>query len=83
MRRLLAIVSVLGTLCGHHAAAGPSPDEGIQEAKALQQVHDSLQGAWITPDDRAPEPKHPWHKVIGGKPWRWRTGQKKSPRRMW
>lgn len=53
MRRLLAIVTVLGTLCGHHdaAAAGPSPEEAIQEAKALQQAADSLQGAWITTDD--------------------------------
>jgi hypothetical protein len=51
MKRLFAIIFVLGTLFSHHAAAGSSAQEAIEEAKVLQQRADSIQGGWITTDE--------------------------------
>lgn len=51
MKRLFATIAVLGTLSCQHAAAGPSVEEAIAEAKALQQRADSIQGGWMTTDE--------------------------------
>ena len=51
MKRLFATIAVLGTLSCHQAAAGPSAATVIDEAKALQQKADSIQGGWMTTDE--------------------------------
>nr|MBS0021618.1 hypothetical protein [Gammaproteobacteria bacterium] len=51
MKRFFAIVAVLGTLSCQQAAAGPSAQEAIEKAQALQQKADSIQGGWVTTDE--------------------------------
>jgi hypothetical protein len=51
MKRLFVAIAVLGALSCHHVAARPSAEEAIDEAKALQQRADSIQGGWMTTDE--------------------------------
>lgn len=51
MKRVFSVMILLGPLFCHYAVAGPSAEDAIEQAKALQQKADSLQGGWITTDE--------------------------------
>lgn len=51
MKRLFAAIVVLGVLSCHHVAAGSSAAQAIDEAKALQEKADSIQGGWVSTEE--------------------------------